>query len=63
MGERPEFRLGERVAIIFMKLFRWMLVGPLRKYRGIRPQKVAAAMIDIVKSTGGKIVFESEDLL
>jgi uncharacterized protein YbjT (DUF2867 family) len=63
MGERTEFRLGERVAIIFMKLFGWMLVGPLRKYRGIRPQKVAAAMIDIVKSTGGKIVFESEDLL
>ncbi len=63
MGSRTEFRLGERVAIIFMKLFSWMLIGSLKKYRGIAPQKVAIGMINIAQSSGTKIIFESEDLL
>lgn len=63
MGNRTEIRYGERFAIVFMKLFSWTLTGPLKRYRGIHPKKVAVSMIDIVKNTSSKIVYESEDLL
>ncbi|EKD32535.1 MAG: putative nucleoside-diphosphate-sugar epimerase [uncultured bacterium] len=46
VGNRKEYRFGENVAIIFMKLFGWTFVGPLRKYRGIPAKQVARAMID-----------------
>ena len=46
LGQRKEFRFGESVAIIFMKLLGWTFVGPLRKYRGITAKQVALSMID-----------------
>lgn len=46
VGKRKEFRFGESVAIIFMKLLGWTFVGPLRKYRGITAKQVALSMID-----------------
>lgn len=46
VGKRKEFRFGESVAIIFMKLLGWTFVGPLRKYRGIPAKQVARSMID-----------------
>ena len=63
MGDRTEFRLGESAAILFMKTFSWILIGSLKKYRGISAQKVAIAMINIAQSNGTKIIFESKDLL
>jgi hypothetical protein len=38
MGDRGEFRFAESVSAIFMKVLGWIMVGPLRKYRELRPE-------------------------
>lgn len=61
LGERAEFRLGERVAEKGMKLFSFLLVGSLRKYRAIHAHDVAGAMIKVaLEEPAGRNVFESD---
>jgi uncharacterized protein YbjT (DUF2867 family) len=43
-GLRKEFRLGERIAQVFMKLFNPLLLGSLKKYKSIEGMVVAYAM-------------------
>jgi uncharacterized protein YbjT (DUF2867 family) len=43
-GLRKEFRLGERVAQVFMKVFTPLLFGGMKKYRPIEGMVVAFAM-------------------
>lgn len=62
MGRRDEFRLGERVAVVFMKAFGWFFAGPLRRYRGIRSGDVAKAMIKLSAAATDKEIFESVEL-
>lgn len=45
LGERNEQRPGERMGIIAGQLIAPLLVGPLRKYRPIHADDVAAAML------------------
>jgi uncharacterized protein YbjT (DUF2867 family) len=45
LGERREHRPGERAAIFVGKLIAPLLLGPLRKYRPILADDVAAAML------------------
>lgn len=60
LGERAEFRLGERIAEPVMKALSFLLLGPLRKYRAIEAGTVAAAMIEVAKSQPkGVKVYES----
>lgn len=63
MGKRDESRFGEQSAIAFMKAFGWLFAGPLRKYRGIRTEDVAAAMIKISDLPPGRMIYESDTLL
>jgi len=61
LGERHEFRRGERMAQKISKLFSFLLFGTLRKYRPIEAGVVAAAMIEIAKKDlKGTSVFESD---
>jgi uncharacterized protein YbjT (DUF2867 family) len=62
-GKRDEFRLGERLAIFFMKGFGVFFFGKLKKYRGIEAYKVAFAMLRIAKDkkTGNRIL-ESDEI-
>jgi len=63
LGERREFRLGERVATVLTPLFTWALVGPLRKYRPIRAAAVARAMVRVGKEgRAGVQVYESDEI-
>lgn len=62
LGKRDEFRFGELTAVILMKIFGWLLAGPLKRYRGIHADKVAAAMIRISDASSGKLVYESDEL-
>jgi uncharacterized protein YbjT (DUF2867 family) len=62
MGNREKFRFGEKFAIAFMKIFGWMLAGPLRKYKGIYARDVAKAMIKVARLPAGKVFFESNEL-
>jgi uncharacterized protein YbjT (DUF2867 family) len=61
LGERAEFRYGERVAEKVMKLFAPFMVGGLRKYRPVRASDVAKAMIRVAgQQPAGTNVFESD---
>ncbi len=59
LGERAEFRLGERIAMAGAPLFGPLLVSRLRRYRPIRASDVARAMVRIAtEAPRGPNVFE-----
>jgi uncharacterized protein YbjT (DUF2867 family) len=61
LGEREEFRLGERVATMVLAPLSGLLVGRARKYRPVRATAVAAAMVAVAKAApDGVNVFESD---
>lgn len=62
MGDRGEFRLAESVSAVFMKFLGWIMVGPLRKYRGIKAGDLARAMIIISNREDAGLIYESEEL-
>jgi uncharacterized protein YbjT (DUF2867 family) len=62
MGNRNEFRFGEKVSVAFMKGFGWLFAGPFKKYRGIYARDVAHAMIKISDQTADKMIYESNEL-
>jgi uncharacterized protein YbjT (DUF2867 family) len=61
LGERAEYRAGERLAEKAMKVFSILLVGSMRKYRPVQARAVAGAMIKVAKRRpAGVNVFESD---
>ncbi|WP_379127937.1 oxidoreductase [Paenibacillus sp. sgz500958] len=61
LGERQEFRIGERVAAGLMKGLDFMLTGKGAKYRAIQGKTVARAMINIaLAGTRGVHVYSNE---
>jgi uncharacterized protein YbjT (DUF2867 family) len=62
MGNRDEFRFGEKVSTAFMKGFAWFFAGPFKKYKGIYASDVALAMIQISDLPSDKLIFESDEL-
>jgi len=64
MGERKEFRLGEKIGGILMKGLSFLLIGSLRKYRGIHVDRIAARMIQLSldSSINKIIVLESNEI-
>lgn len=59
LGERPEFRLGERIAMLGAPVLPALLVGRLRRYRPIHAATVARAMVAIgQEAPRGPNVFE-----
>lgn len=63
MGDRKEFRLGERIGKGVMTLFNPLMLGSLRKYRGIHGLTVAKAMLKLAKEElSGVHVLESDSL-
>jgi uncharacterized protein YbjT (DUF2867 family) len=63
VGEREEARAAEHVGLIVGKMLSVILVGPLRRYRPIRGDVVAACMIATAKrERPGRHVFESEQI-
>jgi len=46
LGDRKEFRLGEKIGIIVMVGLGFLMQGPLKKYRGIHAAKIAKCMIE-----------------
>jgi uncharacterized protein YbjT (DUF2867 family) len=56
LGERLEFRFGERVAQLVMSFLNRILQGRLTKYRAISAEKVAKAMAQTAHLQGFKIL-------
>ncbi|MBE0639805.1 MAG: oxidoreductase [Bacteroidales bacterium] len=63
LGKRSEKRFGEDMGKVFYSLFKFVLVGPLRKYRGIDAGDVAKAMIVLADKGEGTVVAESNELV
>ncbi len=63
LGDRQESRPSESVGKMVMKILKPLMLGPLKKYRGIQAGTVAQAMIIIANSTPtARVVFESDEL-
>ena len=63
LGERKEFRLGEKVGGALARVLGGLMAGGLRKYKPIQASKVAAAMLIIAShQLKGRHVFESDRL-
>ncbi|MFO7573539.1 MAG: NAD(P)H-binding protein [Bacteroidales bacterium] len=64
-GKRKEYRFGEEMGKAIMKVFRFLLMGRLRKYRGIEARDVARAMIRLIndRSAHARVYYESDSLL
>lgn len=45
LGDRKEFRFGEKMAIVLMTLLKPLFNGPLIKYRGVKASAIASKMI------------------
>jgi uncharacterized protein YbjT (DUF2867 family) len=55
-GNRKEFRLGERVGEVAMRVLDPLLVGPFKKYRSIESKQVAFAMMQKALNVSNKPV-------
>lgn len=64
LGERPEFRFSERVAMIAAPLLTPLLFGRLRRYRPIQAAAVARAMVRTAhEAPRGPNVFEYDGMM
>ena len=62
VGNRKEKRPGEEVGIFFFKIFSPLLLGPLKKMRPIKSEKVAKVMIKVANENLKKTIFESNEI-
>lgn len=66
LGQRQEFRLGERLGIGFARLVDPLMAvaSPLAKYRGIQAQTVAAGMVTAARAEAqGLYVYKHDDIV
>lgn len=63
IGKRSEFRLGEKIGILTMRALNTLLIGPLKKYRGIQAKIVAKSMLQLCFQTQTGINIYSNEKL
>ena len=62
LGDRKEFRLGEKIGIIIFKLLNPLFIGPLKKMRSIHSETIAKAMIKLANENNNQKIFESDQI-
>jgi uncharacterized protein YbjT (DUF2867 family) len=63
LGDRNEFRLAEKTAAVFMKIFSFLFIGSIKKYKPIESETVAKALFRIAqKNKKGFTLYESDEL-
>jgi uncharacterized protein YbjT (DUF2867 family) len=63
LGDRGERRIGEQIGESLMRVFKPIMIGPLRKYQAIDSATVANAMLAFAgKEQSGVFVHESDEL-
>ncbi|SHM48377.1 NAD(P)H-binding protein [Flavobacterium xinjiangense] len=61
LGNRTEFRLGEKVGAFFMKTLSFLFLGNLKKYKPIESETVAKALLKIAQTNNkGFKIYESD---
>ena len=62
-GNRKESRPGEKIWEIILKIISPILLGKFKKYRAVSAGQVAAAMLQITKTTSGGVhISESDEI-
>jgi uncharacterized protein YbjT (DUF2867 family) len=63
LGKRNEFRLGEKIGIVFVKLLSPIFVGGLKKYKGVHAIDIAKKMLVLATSNlQGTLIIESDKI-
>lgn len=63
LGDRTEFRIGEKIGGALMRALSFIMVGPLRNYRAIDARDVAGSMVSAAGSGArGIIIHESGEM-
>jgi len=63
LGDREEFRAGERLGILFFKLHSWLFIGSLKKYKAIHVNTVAKGMFNAAQTDKlGIFVYRSDKI-
>ncbi|MGG3560842.1 oxidoreductase [Neobacillus rhizosphaerae] len=63
LGDRGEFRLGEKIAAKASGLINVLMVGPLRTYKAIEAKNVAAAMAEVaLLNNKGIHIYPSQEI-
>ena len=63
LGDRKEQRFGEKMAAVFMTSLEFLMQGSLKKYRGIKVEDVAKAMVDTESKETSKLkIFLSDEI-
>ncbi|TDE04170.1 NAD(P)H-binding protein [Flavobacterium hiemivividum] len=63
LGHRNEFRLTEKTAAFVMKIFSFLFIGSIRKYKPIESETVAKALFRIAqKNLKGFTIYESDEV-
>ncbi len=63
LGNRKENRVGEKIGVFLMKLLSPLFFGKLKKYKPIKVENVAKAMVNIAQNNYQKKIFESDQLV
>jgi uncharacterized protein YbjT (DUF2867 family) len=63
LGDRKEFRFGEKLATYILPVLSLFLIGPLKKYKAIDAKTVAKAMVNIaLQNKPGFTIYPSDEL-
>ncbi|KAA9023808.1 oxidoreductase [Niallia endozanthoxylica] len=63
LGERDEFRFGEKAGELVFTIFPFLFIGPLKKYKAIQGRTVALAMYKIAQmNKKGISIYPSEQI-
>ena len=63
LGNRRENRIGEKIGIFVMKSFSPLFLGKMKKYKPIKVENVAKAMIKVIQRDYKKNIFESDEIM
>ena len=63
LGNRKENRIGEKIGIFVMKSLSPLLLGKMKKYKPIKVENVAKAMIKVAEKNYQQTIFESDKLI
>lgn len=63
LGKRTEFRLGENIGKVIVKIFSFLLIGAWRKYKPITAAQVAQSMVAAAnKEVAGVHMYEYDEM-
>ncbi|WP_075591322.1 NAD(P)H-binding protein [Labilibacter marinus] len=62
LGNRNERRIGERLATVFMAILQPILIGKIKKYRGIEATSIAICMHKLTQLNRASGIVESDEI-